>query len=79
VSGWDETLTWNPIVTQNYIYLASSGRPNKTYVLDRTTHEVVWETDGGSYLTVANGYLYTITSPDFPFTRTLRAFQAQEP
>jgi len=79
VNGWDETLEWNPVVTQKYIYLASAGNTNKTYVLDRTTHEVVWQTDAGGYLTVADGYLYVVDDDLYPYVRTIRAYQAQEP
>jgi outer membrane protein assembly factor BamB len=79
VSGFNETLAWNPIVTQKYIYVASGGPPSNTYVLDRTTHQVVWQTDAGGYLTVADGYLYITAVAEYTHVRTIRAYQAQEP
>jgi len=66
----DGELRWNPVVTQNYIYVSSK---DNTYVLDRSTHKLVWQTDHGGWLAVANGFLY-ITGRD-----TLIAYRSNYP
>lgn len=76
----DGELIWNPIITQKYIYLSSNGMSGlqpHTYVLDRETHEVVWEIDQGGYIAVANGYLYIATTD--AYHHELLAYRAQEP
>ena len=67
----DSLLTNAPVIAGNYVYVAS---PENTYVLDRTTHQMVWQIEHGGWLAVANGFLY-IGTPD----ETIYAYQAQEP
>ncbi len=76
----DGTLLWQytgiegadfPIIAGNYLYVATDSQ---TYILDRTTHELVWETDLGGHLTVGNGFLYIARSDN-----TLYAYRAEEP
>lgn len=76
----DGTLLWEsanlgvsrtPIIAGSYLYVATD---NQTYVLDRTTHDVVWQTDRGGELTVGNGFLYIAQS-----NNVLYAYRAQEP
>jgi outer membrane protein assembly factor BamB len=69
----DGQLDWNPVVTQKYVYVASY---HNTYVVDRITHQVVWQTNVGGYLTVANGFLYIATNDTNP---ELRAYRARIP
>ena len=68
-----------PVVAGKYIYVASASR---TYVLNRLTHELEWDTGTGGILSVANGYLF-IAEPSNPATgldpATLHAYRAQEP
>jgi outer membrane protein assembly factor BamB len=70
----DERLSFNPVVTQKYVIVSSSAN---TYVLDRVSHQLVWQTNYGGWLTVANGFLY-ISSTNY-MTTTLYAYRAQEP
>ena len=67
----DGQLTATPIVTAEYIYVASA---DNTYVLDRDSHNSVWSFDHGGILAVANGYLY-VASPE----RQIYALRAQQP
>lgn len=67
----DGELVNAPAVAGNYVYVASNFH---TYVLNRTTHEPVWETDHGGWLTIADGFLY-IAQAD----KTIYAYRAQEP
>jgi outer membrane protein assembly factor BamB len=72
-----EKLFWNPIVTKNYLYVSSThqdGQYDRTYVIDRGTHQVVWKTDPAGWLAVANGFLYIISDED----DILYAYRAQE-
>ena len=68
-----------PVVAGKYIYVASASR---TYVLNRLTHELEWDTGTGGILSVANGYLFIAKTPN-PATdsgpATLHAYRAQEP
>jgi outer membrane protein assembly factor BamB len=65
----DSALTNAPIVAGNYVYVASN---NNTYVLNRNTHQLVWTTAHGGWLSLANGYLY-IAQPD----NTIYAYRAE--
>ena len=67
----NEPLAYAPVVAGNYLYVASA---TTTYVVNRTTHQLVWQSAQGGTLAVANGFLYVAT----PDTR-LHAFRAQEP
>ncbi len=60
-----------PVLTENYVYIASA---NHTYVLDRQTYNLVWETNKGGWLSVADGFLY-IAQPG----GIVSAYRAQEP
>ncbi len=51
----DSALTNAPIVAGDYVYVASNAN---TYVLNRHTHQLVWTTAQGGWLSLANGYLY---------------------
>ena len=68
-----------PVVAGDYVYVASATH---TYVLNRLTHELEWDTDTGGILSVANGYLFIAKTPN-PATdsgpATLHAYRAQEP
>jgi outer membrane protein assembly factor BamB len=67
----DAKLRYAPVIAGNYVYVTTGAN---TYVLDRTTHEVVWQTGHGGWLTIANGFLYIVQSD-----MTLYAYRAQEP
>jgi len=73
-------LVGAPVVAGNYVYVASATH---TYVLNRLTHQVVWDTGTGGILSVANGYLFigeTIYyADDVPEKGVLHAYRAQEP
>jgi Tol biopolymer transport system component/outer membrane protein assembly factor BamB len=67
----DGNLKNAPVVAGGYVYIASEAN---TYVLNRTTHQVEWQTDHGGWLAIADGFLY-IAQPD----KTMYAYRAQEP
>jgi hypothetical protein len=69
----DSNLINAPVVTDNYVYVASAEH---TYVVRRPApyHPVVWQVNKGGWLSVADGYLY-IAQPD----KTITAYRAQEP
>ncbi len=67
----DGNLINAPVVTDKYVYVASAVH---TYILDRVTHEVVWQTEKGGWLSIADGYLY-IAQPN----KIITAYRAQEP
>jgi hypothetical protein len=77
----DGTLSWSytapqafihaPVLTSKYLYAATASH---TYVFDRGTHRLVWQTDQGGWLALANGYLYIATTDQRIF-----AYQAQQP
>lgn len=66
-----ESLLYDPVVAGNYLYVASA---NTTYVLNRITRQLVWQSSPGGALAVANGFLYVGTADN-----RLYAFRAQAP
>jgi TolB protein len=76
----DGPLVGAPIVAGKYVYVASTTH---TYVLNRLTHELEWDTDTGGILSLANGYLYIAEtiyySDNNPEKAILHAYRAQEP
>jgi len=76
----DGPLLAAPVVAGKYVYVASTTH---TYVLNRQTHRVEWDTPTGGILSIANGYLFiaeTIYDTiDNPQKAILHAFRAQEP
>ena len=71
----DGPLLAGPVVAGKYVYIASATH---TYVLNRLTHELKWDTATGGILSVANGYLFIAETEDSE-TVTLHAYRAQEP
>ncbi|MBX7250452.1 MAG: PQQ-binding-like beta-propeller repeat protein [Candidatus Promineofilum sp.] len=76
----DGPLLAAPVIAGKYIYVASTTH---TYVLNRQTHRVEWDTPTGGILAIANGYLFiaeTIYDTiDYPQKSILHAYRAQEP
>lgn len=74
----DANLLSAPVVAGNYVYVASTTH---TYVLNRQTHELVWDTPVGGVLSLANGYLFIAESSNRSASTqaVLHAFRAQEP
>jgi Tol biopolymer transport system component len=68
---FDNNLQRAPVLTPNYLYVATS---DKTYIFDRTTHLIVWQTNHGGWITVANGFLYIVNGE-----KVLFAYRAEEP
>jgi outer membrane protein assembly factor BamB len=73
---WSYTSDGNwlhaPVLTSKYLYASNDN--GKTYVFDRESHEIVWETDHSGWLIVANGFLYIVDQNTHLF-----AFRAQVP
>ncbi|HOU42538.1 MAG TPA: PQQ-binding-like beta-propeller repeat protein, partial [Promineifilum sp.] len=76
----DGPLLAAPIVAGQYVYVASATH---TYVLNRQTHLVEWDTPTGGILSIANGYLFIAETiydtMDYPQKAILHAYRAQEP
>jgi Tol biopolymer transport system component len=65
------TLINAPVVAGDYVYVASEGQ---TFVINRHSRQLVWSTDKGGWLAVANGYLF-VAARD----KIIYAYRAEEP
>jgi outer membrane protein assembly factor BamB len=66
----DVTLINAPVIAGNYVYIASE---DKSFVINRTTHQLEWTTDKGGWLAVANGYLFVADR-----NKIIYAYRAEE-
>jgi len=69
--GGNGDLTHAPAVAGSYVYVASEAN---TYVLNRTTRQIAWQSDHGGWLAVADGFLIIAQTE-----KRICAYRAQEP
>jgi len=75
----DGPLLAAPIIAGKYVNVASAAH---TYVFNRQTHALEWDTAIGGTLSLANGYLFIaegLYPADVASTAVLHAYRAQEP